>query len=374
MVEYIDACGGSFKARRRHYALVKVLQFFLEFYHAGEVGEALDKGRKCGDLHKAFQTVISRLEAEGLKPKTVIHYLDLLTSFLRFHDIPYREALRKIKRPKKATVRVDRIPTVGELQKMILGSRSKRLSMLIQFLAQTGMRINEALSMKVEYIDFEEGLINVPGAITKSGKPRQIPLIRELETALQNYLKSMGIKEGYLFPSMKDPSKPWKVERAYADYRALLKRLGLDKRDSVGYMLHPHVLRKWFKTCLEMANVNRLLIMSWMGHDVGVQGVYFMPPPNEVKKEVEKAEKALQIFGGEHGLEESEKFERLEKLVEENKRYIEGVTEALMKVVKIISEEKPELLKKLEEYGIKYGRRSPFSLLVIEPDVLKRST
>lgn len=336
VVEYIDAQGPLFKARRRHYPLCKVLELLLDLYGVRSVGEALERARNGNDLHRILQSFIGRLESEGLKPKTIHHYLNVLTSFLRFYDVPYQNALKKVRKPKKAPVRVDRLPSVADLQKMILASKSPRLSMLIQFLAQTGMRLNEALNMKVEYIDFENNVINLPGAITKNGKPRQVPLISELKTALQNYLKKMEIERGYVFPSEEDRERPWRVERVYDRYYALLKKLGLDQRDSIGYQTHLHTLRKWFKTQLEMANVNRLVIMSWMGHDTGVQGIYFMPSPNDLKKEIEKADKALRIFGAISQALSSEKLEALEDAVKFYEALMNHIVKNNPKLLKIL--------------------------------------
>lgn len=369
VVEYIDAQGSSFMAKRRHYPLFKALNLFIELSRAGSVGEALEKARDSSSLYKVLQAFIGRLESEGLKPKTVLYYLSILASFLRFHNVDYQNSLRKIKKPKKAPVRVDKIPSIADLQKMILSTKSRRLALLIQLLAQTGMRLNEALNMKIEYIDFENNIINIPGAVAKTGKPRQIPMVSELATAIRNYLKIVKIESGYLFPSREDSSRPWRVEHVYAVYHGLIKRLGLDQRDEVGYMLHLHCLRKFFKTRLELAGVNRLLIMSWMGHDVGVQGVYFIPSPQDVKKEVEKAEKTLQIFGA----ETRESREKIEELLEDNRKHLETLWEALIRVVETVGEEKPELLKKFKEFGVAYGKRGAFQGAVIKPSLLKRS-
>ncbi len=68
-------------------------------------------------------------------------------------------------------------------------------------------------------------MISLPGAITKNGKPRQIPLISELKTTLQNYLKKMKIEHRYLSPSEEDRERPCRVERVYDRCYALLKRL-----------------------------------------------------------------------------------------------------------------------------------------------------
>ncbi|MEM3410294.1 MAG: hypothetical protein QXR41_08650, partial [Nitrososphaerota archaeon] len=56
VVEYIDAQGPSFKARRRHYPLYKVLELFLDLYGVGSVREALERARNGNDLHRVLQS------------------------------------------------------------------------------------------------------------------------------------------------------------------------------------------------------------------------------------------------------------------------------------------------------------------------------
>jgi hypothetical protein len=80
---------------------------------------------------------------------------------------------------------------------------------------------------------------------------------------------------------------------------SLLQRYRLSPRDPSGrgYQIHFHVFRKWYKTMLERAGVNRLLIERWMGHTIGVQGVYYLPTPEDEARERQKAAEALRIFG-----------------------------------------------------------------------------
>jgi hypothetical protein len=80
---------------------------------------------------------------------------------------------------------------------------------------------------------------------------------------------------------------------------SLLQRYRLSPRDPLGrgYQIHFHVFRKWYKTMLERVGVNRLLIERWMGHTIGVQGVYFLPSPEDEERERQKAAEALRIFG-----------------------------------------------------------------------------
>ncbi|MEM1559982.1 MAG: hypothetical protein QXI11_00350 [Thermoproteota archaeon] len=98
-----------------------------------------------------ISTEFSNHLSVGLNPRVLSLRLSttiyVLTSFLRFYNITYQNALKKVRKPKKAPVRVDRLPPIGDLQKMILSSKSLRLSMLIQLRAQIGMRLNEALNL-----------------------------------------------------------------------------------------------------------------------------------------------------------------------------------------------------------------------------------
>ncbi len=280
-------------------ALEKVLRLFLEVGGFSSDKEAVEHFRKNNGegLHRILQGLISRLETMGYKPKSIHFSLYLLSDFLRWFDVDVDMARRKIKLPKKAVVRSDKLPTLGDLQRLILGTKSPRLRMLIQFLAQTGMRLSEAINCKLTYIGFENGWIKLPGIITKTGQPREIPLISELKEALKKYVEAEGISD-YLFPSAESPNKPMNRHRFYERWYALLKRLKLDERDSVGFRLHPHTLRKWFKTRLEHAGVNRLLIELWLGHTIGVQG-QLLPPTSRYDRggEAEGGESPKNIRG-----------------------------------------------------------------------------
>ena len=240
-------------------ALEKVLRIFLEIGGFGSDREAIEYFKARNGLSFISYSRPwfrgSNLRVISLKPFHFLTYL--LSDFLRWCDVPVDLARKKVKLPKKATVRSGKIPSIGDLQRLILGTKSPRLRILIQFLAQTGMRPSEAINCRLSYIDFENGWIRIPGIITKNGQGREIPLINELREALQKYIKAEGISD-YLFPSMKDPYKPVNRHRVYERWYALLKRLGLDERDSIGFRLHPHTLRKWFKTRLEQFGVNRL--------------------------------------------------------------------------------------------------------------------
>ena len=335
LAEYLELFGEKLRKRRRHYALFKVLKLFVEFSGCESLDQAIMKFRENNGegLHKPVQKTINFLKEHGkqgkpLAPKTIRQYIGLLKKFLEYYDIDTSRAWRKIDQPSKTELRRDRPLELHEIQKLILATKSPRMRLLLQLLPQTGLRLNEALQLKVADIDFERGWIRVRAETTKNKKAREVPLIPELKDAIQSYLKNRKVDSPYLFPNEKDPSKPMREKYVYDNLHSLLKRLGLDRRDpsGVGYLIHPHVFRKWFKTQLEGAGVNPLLVERWMGHKRGIEAIYYLPNKEMIQEAVEKAAEALKIFG-KLGVSREELIERLERL---ERRYAEDEAFNLM--------------------------------------------
>jgi len=296
--QYLEFAGPKFMKDRRHYPLAFILRTALGDTGCGSLAEFLEFCRKNNDqLHIVFQRIINKL-SERRAPKTVSFYMYLLFDFLKFHRIKLEDAKQQLKMP-RGTVRIDRLPTLAEVQRMILASRSPRMRLLIQLLLQTGMRVSEALSLRVADIDFDAKVIRIRGAATKTKAAREVPLVPELEAAIRDYLDRRKVDSIWLFPNLKDPSRPVSRGKVMRSFFNLLQRYRLAPRDPSGrgYQIHFHVFRKWYKTMLERAGVNRLLIERWMGHTIGVQGVYFLPTPEDEERERQKAAEALRIFG-----------------------------------------------------------------------------
>lgn len=146
-------------------------------------------------------------KAEGVKSKTIIFYMHLLKKFLEFYDVSSDSAWRKLRRPKRTASCVDCIPSLAELQKLIMVSRSPRMRLSLQLLAQTGMRISEALNLRIDCIDRKNRVIRIPGFITKTGMPQEVPIISELRDTLQVHLKSRSTVLTNLGPTISRLSK-----------------------------------------------------------------------------------------------------------------------------------------------------------------------
>jgi hypothetical protein len=92
--------------------------------------------------------------------------------------------------------------------------------------------------------------------------------------------------------------------------------------------------------------VNKLLIDLWLGHNSGVEKLYYLPPPEVIKQEFEKAERVLRIFGRPAEPLQAEKYQE----------QISMLWAALLDVATAIERENPHLLRKLENMGIRYAR------------------
>ncbi|MDJ0269264.1 MAG: tyrosine-type recombinase/integrase [Aigarchaeota archaeon] len=324
--------------RRQDSTLVKSLEELRDILGVFSISELIELGR--GNRRKlldGLQLFVNQLVEKGLSPKSIRFRLYLLRSFLDYYEISIPE--RKVKLPKKSPRRIDRIPSLSELQRLIMATRSRRMRLLLHLLPLTGLRLGEALKLRVEYIDLENNTIHLPGEITKSGYPRDVPIFSELKAELERYIHEAKLNRGYVFHVNGDPEKPIPKNRFYEEYGALLKRLGLDMKtpDGSAYVLHPHVFRNWFRTQLEGAGVNKQLIDLWMEHNTGmVEKVYYLPQPEMIKAEMEKADKAMRIFGALYTPLESEKVKALEEAVE----FYERLTE-------LIAKKNPRLLKEL---------------------------
>ena len=352
--------------QRKYYILNKVLNFMREELGVETISDLL----KCDvkQLTLALQAWINKRIHET-SIRTIRHEVYLARAFFSFYDVEIPS--KKLKVPKKAAKsRIDRLPSLAELQKLIMGARSPRMRLAIMMMCLTGMRLNECLSVRREHIDLDRGFITIPPENTKAGVGREVPIPSELKEELKRYLaKHFPFERGFLFCVEGNPEKRISHNRFYDYYSRLLKRLGLDHRtpDGTAYALHPHVFRKWYRTQLEAAGINKLLIDLWVGHNSGaVERLYYLPTPDMIKEEVEKADRALRIFG--HVVESRREEEREEQIA--------MLWNALFSVAEAVAEQNPRLLRQLQNLGVCFGRadgsEGNYSVMLLKRDLLRR--
>ena len=83
-----------------------------------------------------------------------------------------------------------------EIEKILDHAKKPRDYLIIRILWRSGMRVSELTNMEINWVDFEEKMINVFG---KGKKWRRIPIDRDTLILLQNYLKNKNVKNGRIF-------------------------------------------------------------------------------------------------------------------------------------------------------------------------------
>ena len=150
--------------------------------------------------------------------------------------------------------------------------KGQRLTLMIELLYATGVRVSELVSLKLGDIndDLSQIIIN-----TKGNKERVIPIISSVKRQLNNYLNELKTdlnkKKGpiFIFPSN---SKQGHItrNRFFQLLQNLAITVGIEK-DRVS----PHVLRHSFATHLLEKGVDLRLIQESLGHkDISTTEIY----------------------------------------------------------------------------------------------------
>ena len=171
------------------------------------------------------------------------------TTLGRKDDIPRLPFGRK---PKRIPVVLNR----DEVLKLLQCIPSRKQRMLLTTMYATGMRVGEAVQLRVADIDSRRMTILVSRG--KGNKQRLVPLSQKLLTELRLFWKTHR-NPVWLFPSRR-PDRPLTAAAAGRTLQRAKLRAGLKRRFST------HVLRHTFATELLEAGVDLFSIQKILGH------------------------------------------------------------------------------------------------------------
>lgn len=171
-------------------------------------------GKDCkGSLSKelVMQWVERKPHQKAETVRCNIRTMRVLADFLNRNGIPaYR--VPQYSEPRKTHDFTPYIFTYNEIEKILAAfdeCRYNKISpkrylifpLLIRVLAFCGLRVSEALNLKVKDIDFENGYFTLHD--TKNCQDRMIPLDDNLKQRFDEYKEKMGFKSGeeYFFPA-----------------------------------------------------------------------------------------------------------------------------------------------------------------------------
>jgi site-specific recombinase XerD len=164
------------------------------------------------------------------------------------------------------------------------GLHSRRDHALFSTLYFSGLRIAEAVSLRVEDLDLDGAQLRVIG---KGGKARTIPLHRELAVTLRAWLKSRPQDAPWLFPSR----AAWRGCSGRLDKRRVSRVLATvyAPRAALPVAITPHSLRRSFATNLVRAGVPLPHVQQLLGHaSLNTTRRYVRESPEELRASIER--------------------------------------------------------------------------------------
>lgn len=284
-----------------------------------------ETGRK-GDLSKRITSFLAAKKIDGLSPKTLKNYREMLGVFaakvdkpagritaddireyigylaeerrlkdssiqthintlraffgwLDTEDIIKKNPMRKIKSLKIDRVKARRPLTAEQLERLRDGCETYKEKALVEFLVSTGCRLGELVGIRVGAVDWQGRSVVVLG---KGGKERTVYFSVRAKLMLQEYLaRRRGGKA--LFASSRAPyeaMKPRAVEKAF---QKIGERAGETRR------VHPHLMRHTFASNALNAGMDITIIQHLLGHtDPKTTLIYAELAPRTVKFEYER--------------------------------------------------------------------------------------
>ncbi|MBI4272249.1 tyrosine-type recombinase/integrase [Candidatus Uhrbacteria bacterium] len=224
---------------------------------------------------KAYTRVIGDLYKKVKKPLRELSESDIKTYLLGLHDrglssqsvalatnainFLYRDIYkRKDYTPLRHPKRSQKLPVVltrTEIERLIAQSKNLKHRLLLAISYAAGLRVSEALSLRVRDIDLQELIITVRQG--KGCKDRRTVLSQKLISDLSSLIMGRDDKS-YLFESERGGKLT--SETASAVFRSSLKKAGIKKDASF------HSLRHSFATHLLENGVDVRYVQELLGH------------------------------------------------------------------------------------------------------------
>jgi site-specific recombinase XerD len=233
-------------------AISDFLDYYDEFY-----GTQPNFNEITTDELKPF---LGWLHDRGLKKSSIKLKVSAIKSFFKFlrkKNIIQSNPAKSLLTPKKEK-KLPSYLTFHETQKLFdesLKDAPLATVCLVELLYSCGLRISEALNLKIKDIDFEQDQVKVLG---KGNRERIVPIGAKAKEALQNHLKMRSHNSEYVFCS----KSGGKLNSAVA-YRMIKREL---TKVSDAKQKSPHTLRHTFATHLLDKGADLKAVSEMLGH------------------------------------------------------------------------------------------------------------
>ena len=272
----------------------------------------------------------------SMAPKTVKLRTSAIKTFLIENDVElstkfWRRLSRKVKGSRALTL--DKVPSNTELRKILMHMPIHGKALCLT-LASSGMRIGEALQLRMDDVKLSEHppTINIRGEYTKTGNSRFAFISGEAKEVIDEWLKtrdaylSAAAAKSHTYAKSTEDQRlfPFKCTTAYFIWQHALEHAQKDERDlsTNRHRIHPHVLRKFFRT--KMATLIPVDVTeALMGHEGYLTEVYRRYSQEDLAKFYLQGEAALLVFT------DAEQVTQLRVEVEERNKQLQTLANGL---------------------------------------------
>lgn len=215
-----------------------------------------------------IKSFLSHLIEKQLSPSS----LALIRSSLKFYyeEILKKDIFKDIKTPKKER-KLPEVLTKEEISKLLEAARNKKSRLIISLLYSSGLRLSEALNLKVSDLDLKEKVGWVRKG--KGKKDRLFILSGKIIPQLEEFIEGGG---EYLFSGKKGRMSARNIQKIIAKAA---------KKAKIAKKVSPHTLRHSFATHLLEAGVDIRRIQMLLGHvNLNTTQMYTQVSTEELKK------------------------------------------------------------------------------------------
>ena len=244
-------------------------------YHTNAILKFFGKDKKINTITQMdISNFINSCRNAGLQDSSInVHLSKLATIFNRLLEDEIIDKKIKVKKIKLRSKEKNIISQ--EMEEIFLSNIKKEVHRdLVVLLLETGLRINEALNLKKEHIDLQEGFLYIYA--NKTDTPRAVPITSRVREIL-----SKRIGNADLFPRVR-------YNAFYMMLKNAVKAAGLPEDITV------HSLRHTCLSRLAKNGANASLIMAWAGHKkLSTSQQYIHMNPQDLKNFANKLDNAI---------------------------------------------------------------------------------
>lgn len=223
------------------------------------------------------------MESEKYKESSINSFLAAANIFLQF--MGWKEAVvKQYKIQKEIFCSENKVLTKEEYKELVKTAEKqgkRQISMILQTIAATGIRISE-----LQYVT-KRAVQKECLEIRNKGKSRKIPIPVKLKVSLERYMKEQEIEEGMVFVT--SGGKPVDRSNIWRDMKKISAQAGIEEEK-----VFPHNLRHLFAQGFYEVEKDIAKLADILGHSrIETTRVYIMTTGMEHRRQLEQMDMVL---------------------------------------------------------------------------------